>query len=81
MSVTEFLEHVRAIVVEYAVGRVLGTSDENAVATGDRLDPLTSYYCCTGMTSSLRMHLPALASFTLFHAACRIGIWLQLGTF
>jgi adenine-specific DNA methylase len=44
MSVSEFLSHVRAIVVEYAVGRVLGTSDDAAVATAERLDPITSYY-------------------------------------
>jgi hypothetical protein len=45
MGVSEFLEHVRSIVVEYAVGRVLGaTSDESAIAVGDRLDAVTSYY-------------------------------------
>ncbi len=44
MSVSEFLEHVRGIVVEYAVGRVLGVASDEAAAAGDRLDAVTSYY-------------------------------------
>jgi adenine-specific DNA methylase len=46
MTVTEFLNHVRRIVVDFVVGRVLsgdgaGTAEE---ATADRLDEPTAYY-------------------------------------
>jgi putative DNA methylase len=45
MTVSDFLEHVRAIVVEYAVGRVLRVpGDVSAFAAGERLDAVTSYY-------------------------------------
>jgi len=43
MSVTEFLRHVRRIVVDFVVGRVL-TRGEAAVADSANLDDVTTYY-------------------------------------
>jgi adenine-specific DNA methylase len=42
LTVSEFLQHVRRIVVDYVVGRVLSRNDENSVA--ESLDNLTIYY-------------------------------------
>src|SRR5262249_18454075 len=45
MSVSEFLTHVRRIVVDFVVGRVLsGDREDNVEATADRLDEPTAYY-------------------------------------
>ena len=45
LKVSEFLEAVRRIVVEFVVGRVLRIESEaNAQRAADRLDPVTSYY-------------------------------------
>lgn len=45
MTVSEFLTHVRRMVVDFVVGRVLsGDSDDNVEATADRLDEPTAYY-------------------------------------
>ena len=45
LSVKEFLESVRRIVIEFVVGRVLHIdSDAAARGAADRLDPVTSYY-------------------------------------
>ena len=45
LSVKEFLEAVRRIVVEFVVGRVLHIESESAAqGAADRLDPVTSYY-------------------------------------
>jgi putative DNA methylase len=49
MSVTEFLSHVRRLVVDYVVGQVLSGKGEDAGASGsgvaaDRLDEPTAYY-------------------------------------
>ncbi len=42
LTVSEFLRHVRRMVVDFVVGRVLGTDGEEA--TADRLDEPTAYY-------------------------------------
>ena len=42
MTVSEFLNHVRRIVVDYVVGQVLSGTDDEAAA--DRLDEPTAYY-------------------------------------
>jgi putative DNA methylase len=42
LTVAEFLEQVRRLVVEFVVGRVLGSDDGDAEAAG--LDPVTTYY-------------------------------------
>lgn len=42
MEVSEFLRAVRRIVVDFVVGRVLGTGDDETAATG--LDDVTTYY-------------------------------------
>ena len=45
MSVTEFLNHVRRMVVDFVVGRVLtGDKEAEADAFADRLDEPTAYY-------------------------------------
>jgi len=44
MSVTEFLHHVRRIVVDFVVGRVLSGDGEENMAAADRLDDVTAYY-------------------------------------
>lgn len=45
MTVGEFLNHVRRIVVDFVVGRVLsGDGDEGADTIADRLDDPTAYY-------------------------------------
>ena len=45
MSVSEFLSHVRRIVVDFVVGRVLsGDGEEAADVEADRLDEPTAYY-------------------------------------
>lgn len=45
MSVGEFLTHVRRMVVEFVVGRVLaGNKEGTELAATDRLDELTAYY-------------------------------------
>jgi len=45
MTVSEFLTHVRRMVVDFVVGRVLaGDGDEGGDASADRLDDPTSYY-------------------------------------
>jgi len=45
MTVSEFLTHVRRMVVDFVVGRVLsGDGDEGGDASADRLDEPTSYY-------------------------------------
>jgi len=45
MSVSEFLTHVRRIVVDFVVGRVLsGDGEDNVEAAADRLDEPTAYY-------------------------------------
>ena len=45
MGVTEFLNHVRRIVVDFVVGRVLSGDNENETeASADRLDEPTAYY-------------------------------------
>ena len=46
MTVTEFLNHVRRIVVDFVVGRVLSGDKEGdqELAAGDRLDEATAYY-------------------------------------
>lgn len=43
MSVSEFLRHVRRIVVDFVVGRVLATEGEDEEAAGG-LDDVTTYY-------------------------------------
>lgn len=45
MTVSEFLTHVRRMVVDFVVGRVLsGDGEDNVEATADRLDEPTAYY-------------------------------------
>lgn len=46
MTVTEFLNHARRMVVDFVVGRVLigEVSDSGDSGTADRLDELTAYY-------------------------------------
>jgi hypothetical protein len=45
MSVSEFLGHVRRMVVDFVVGRVLSGGEETETATGDHvLDDVTTYY-------------------------------------
>jgi hypothetical protein len=45
MSVTEFLNHVRRMVVDYVVGQVLSRGAEGATpASTDQLDDVTAYY-------------------------------------
>ena len=44
MSVTEFLHHVRRIVVDFVVGRVLSGDGGEDMAAADRLDDVTAYY-------------------------------------
>jgi hypothetical protein len=44
MSVTEFLHHVRRIVVDFVVGRVLSGDGGDDMAVADRLDDVTAYY-------------------------------------
>jgi len=44
MSVTEFLHHVRRIVVDFVVGRVLSGDGGEDIAAADRLDDVTAYY-------------------------------------
>ena len=44
MSVTEFLHHVRRIVVDFVVGRVLSGNAEEDMAAAERLDDVTAYY-------------------------------------
>jgi hypothetical protein len=45
MSVSEFLGHVRRMVVDFVVGRVLSGGEEAEAATGDHvLDDVTTYY-------------------------------------
>ena len=45
LTVKEFLDAVRRIVIEFVVGRVLHIESEvNAQRAADRLDPVTSYY-------------------------------------
>lgn len=45
LTVTEFLNHARRMVVDFVVGRVLGGADEAVgEAAIDRLDELTAYY-------------------------------------
>ncbi|MGQ4808531.1 hypothetical protein NKDENANG_01914 [Candidatus Entotheonellaceae bacterium PAL068K] len=45
MTVSEFLTHVRRMVVDFVVGRVLsGDGEHPAPATADRLDEPTAYY-------------------------------------
>ena len=45
MSITEFLEQVRRIVVDFVVGRVLsGNQDEGDEAASEKLDEPTAYY-------------------------------------
>ncbi len=44
MSVTEFLHHVRRIVVDFVVGRVLSGDGREDIAAADRLDDVTAYY-------------------------------------
>ena len=44
MSVTEFLYHVRRIVVDFVVGRVLSGNAEEDMAAAERLDDVTAYY-------------------------------------
>jgi len=44
MTVGEFLSHVRRIVVDFVVGRVLAGSDEAGNLPADRLDEPTAYY-------------------------------------
>ena len=44
MSVTEFLHHVRRIVVDFVVGRVLSGDGDEDMAAAERLDDVTAYY-------------------------------------
>jgi hypothetical protein len=44
MSVTEFLHHVRRIVVDFVVGRVLTGNGGGEDTLADRLDDVTAYY-------------------------------------
>jgi adenine-specific DNA methylase len=45
LTVTEFLNHARRMVVDFVVGRVLGgDADEADITTADRLDETTAYY-------------------------------------
>ena len=44
MSVTEFLHHVRRIVVDFVVGRVLSGDGGGQDTLADRLDDVTAYY-------------------------------------
>ena len=44
MSVTEFLHHVRRIVVDFVVGRVLSGNGGGEDTLADRLDDVTAYY-------------------------------------
>lgn len=45
MAVSEFLNHVRRIVVDFVVGRVLsGDGSDSSDAQADRLDEITAYY-------------------------------------
>jgi adenine-specific DNA methylase len=44
LTVTEFLNHARRMVVDFVVGRVLGDGNDESVANFDRLDEPTAYY-------------------------------------
>jgi adenine-specific DNA methylase len=44
MSITEFLHHVRRMVVDFVVGRVLSGDGGEDMAAADRLDDVTAYY-------------------------------------
>lgn len=44
MSVSEFLTHVRRIVIDFVVGRVLSGGEGSDIQMADRLDSVTAYY-------------------------------------
>jgi putative DNA methylase len=44
MTVSEFLTHVRRMVVDYVVGQVLTGAKEKETVAADRLDEVTAYY-------------------------------------
>ena len=82
MSVSEFLTHVRRMVVDFVVGRVLAGDQEDAdnLAMAERLDEPTAYYLLHRNDFHLEEAPLERVFFMRFHAAFPIENLPILGT-
>jgi putative DNA methylase len=68
MSVSEFLEHVRRMVVEFVLNQLPGMKDQNDDTVVDRLDDVTAYYLLH--RSAFHMDDAPIGACILYATAC-----------